>query len=152
MTKREMELELFRQEQKEREERWAKKKAEIFRRVNSVPVDKIPQRIEELEGQATEEYRQKEKAKEYDKYHLAEEHANNISNIEYEQRALNRRIGIQSFDIGIDFEFEGKEWVVTSQCEYGYDCSAYPKEQEDREYGDREKSYFEIKEGKIVKR
>jgi hypothetical protein len=147
-----MELELFRQEQKEREEKWAKKKAEIFRRVNSVPVDKIPQRIEELEEQATEEYRQKEKAKEYDKYHLAEEHVANIGNIEYEQRALNRRLGIQSFDIGIDFEFEGKEWVVTSCCEYGYDCSAYPKEQEDREYNERETSYFEIKEGKIVKR
>jgi len=152
MTEREMRLALFEAEEKKRAEAWAKKKAEIFRRVNSVPVDKIPQRIEELEEQATEEYRQKERSKEYDKYHLAEEHANNIAEIEYEQRALNRRIGIQSFDIGIDFEFEGKTWVVTSQCEYGYNCTAYPKEQEDREYRDREKSYFKIKDGKIVKR
>ena len=152
MTENEMRLELFKRDQKKREEAWKKKQAEIFRRVNSTPADKVPKAIEKLKRMISEEYRQKEKAKEYDNYHVAQEHESEIGHLEYEIRALNRTIGIQSFDIGIDFELEGKTWVVRSCDEYGYYCQAYPKGQEDRDYFDRDMSSFEIQDGKIVKK
>lgn len=108
----------------------------------------IKSQIEKLEAEVRENERQQQKACEYKRFRLAEEHEGKIYELNKKIRVLNRKLGIQSFDIGVDFEFEDETWQVCTCDELGRDCSAQPKGEE---LDWNKRTYFKIVNDKIVK-
>ena len=113
--------------------------------------ESIKKEIEKLESEIREENRLQGKACEYKRFGVAQEHEENIWELESKVRELGRKIGILSFDMGLEFEHTDTQnitrtWKVSSMDESGLWCRAKIVDDSSGSW----ESGFRIEDNKIV--